>query len=140
VKLGVSEIFKKISEEKNSTTRKEMLWQQKDNPGIIAMLRMAYDPNIKFNIPEGAPPYKPCEFLDQQSMFYNSIRKLYLFINEGNPGVTKVKREMLFINMLESLDPEDAKLLLAVKDKKMPYKGITKKLVVETFPGLLPNE
>lgn len=140
MKLGVSEIFKKISEEKNATTRKELLWQEKDNPGVIAMLRMAYDPNIKFNLPEGSPPYKPCEYLDQQSMFYNSIRKLYLFINEGNPGVTQVKREMLFINMLESLDPEDAKLLLAVKEKKMPYKGITKKLVLETFPGLLPNE
>ena len=72
-------------------------------------------------------------------MLYGSLRKMYLFIGEGNPAVTKNKREILFVNMLESLDPEDAKLLLAVKDKKMPYKGITKKLVTETFPGLIED-
>jgi len=36
--------------------------------------------------------------------------------------------------MLESIHPEDAKLMLSVKDKKLPYKGITTKLVQEAFP------
>jgi len=39
--------------------------------------------------------------------------------------------------LLETIDKEDAKLLIAVKDKKIPYKGITKKFVEEMYPGLL---
>jgi hypothetical protein len=116
-----------------------MLASQIKNQGVITMLKYAFCPTIKFNLPEGSPPFKPCQFGDQQSMLYGSLRKMYLFIGEGNPAVTKNKREILFVNMLESLDPEDAKLLLAVKDKKMPYKGITKKLVTETFPGLIED-
>jgi hypothetical protein len=39
--------------------------------------------------------------------------------------------------VLESIHPKEAKVLIAVKDKKLPYKGLTKKLVEEAFPGLL---
>ena len=139
MQLGVAEIFKKISDEKDAKKRKEMLASQIKNQGVITILKYAFCPTIKFNLPEGSPPFKPCQFGDQQAMLYGSLRKMYLFIGEGNPAVTKNKRELLFVNMLESLDPEDAKLLLAVKDKKMPYKGITKKLVTETFPGLIED-
>jgi hypothetical protein len=48
-----------------------------------------------------------------------------------------LKREGLFLNLLESLNPEEAELLIAAKDKKMKSKGITKRLVNDTFPGLL---
>ena len=46
----------------------------------------------------------------------------------------------LFIEMLESVAPADAKLLCAIKEKKLPWKGITPEIVNEAFPGLLPNE
>jgi len=48
-----------------------------------------------------------------------------------------LKREGLFLNLLESLNPEEADLLVAAKDKNMKYKGITKKMVNETFPNLI---
>jgi hypothetical protein len=137
MRKGIAEILKEISEEKDATKKKIMLANQNSNQGVMNMLRLVFDPEIKFNLPEGDPPYKPCEYLDQQAMLYNSLRKMYLFIGDGQPNISNSKREMLFINMLESLDPEDAKLLLAAKEKKMPYKGITKKLVTETFPGLI---
>lgn len=135
--LSVSEILKKISEEKDAKKRKEMLASCVRNAAVMTMLKLAFDPEIKFNLPESDPPYKPCEYLDQQAMLYNQLRKLNLFVGQGNPNIPKLKKEMLFIGMLESVDPEDAKLLLAIKNKKMPYKGITKKLVMETFPGFI---
>jgi hypothetical protein len=46
---------------------------------------------------------------------------------------------MLFINMLESLHPKDAELIIAAKDKKLP-KGITKKVVNLAFPRLIEDE
>jgi hypothetical protein len=44
-----------------------------------------------------------------------------------------MRRESLFITLLESVDPKDAKLLLSVKNKKLPYKNITKDLIQEAF-------
>jgi len=46
------------------------------------------------------------------------------------------KREVQFVNFLESLDPDDAKLVISIKDKTMPYKGITRKLFEEAWPAL----
>jgi hypothetical protein len=85
-------------------------------------------------------PYKPCEFLDQEGRLYAELRRLYLFIEGGNPSLTKVKREYLFIQLLESIDKQDAELLVAVKDKKLPYKGLTASVVKKAFPGLLPED
>jgi hypothetical protein len=133
---SVSEILSNISEEKDVKKRKDLLAQQSKNQGVIAMLQLAFDPNVKFQLPEGDPPYKPCEYLDQQGMLYNSVRKIAMFL-DPNSKLPQLKKEVLFVGVLESLDPQDAKLLLAVKDKKMPYKGITKKLVAETFPNLI---
>jgi hypothetical protein len=133
---SVSEILSNISEEKDVKKRKDLLAQQSKNQGVIAMLQLAFDPNVKFQLPEGDPPYKPCEYLDQQGMLYNSVRKIAMFL-DPNSKLPQLKKEVLFVGLLESLDPQDAKLLLAVKDKKMPYKGITKKLVAETFPNLI---
>jgi hypothetical protein len=42
----------------------------------------------------------------------------------------------MFIEVLQSVDPEDAKLLLAIKEKKLPYKGLNSKLVQKAYPGI----
>ena len=47
------------------------------------------------------------------------------------------KRERLFIGILESIHPQDAELVLKMVEKKMPAKGLTRKIVEEAFPGLL---
>jgi hypothetical protein len=49
----------------------------------------------------------------------------------------KMKRETLFIQFIEGLDPADAVLMCHVKDKKLPYKSINAKLVNSAFPGLI---
>ena len=50
----------------------------------------------------------------------------------------------MFINILENIHPKEGELLIKMKDKKLIksnnsayYSGITKKLVEETFPGLI---
>ena len=49
----------------------------------------------------------------------------------------QVLTAMLQVALMYIAKPEDAKLVLAVKNKNIPYNGITKKLVEETFPGFL---
>lgn len=107
-----------------------------DNNAIRTILKYSFDPNIKWLLPEGAPPYKPCEFPHQEQMLYGEIRRLYLFLEGGNPNLKPLKREMMFIEILQSIDPEDAKMLIAIKDKKFPYKGLKAKTVQKAFPGI----
>lgn len=103
---------------------------------IIDVLRFTYDPNIKWLLPEGEPPYAPNNGSNLESRFYAEIRKLYLFVEGGNNNLHPLKRETLFISLLENIHPEDAKLLMSMKDKKLPYKGLTSTLILKAFPGL----
>lgn len=132
---SIYSILKSVSEQDEANLVSAL--RAADHPVIRKLLYYAFDPKVKFLLPEGAPPYKPCDFLDQEGRFYTEVRKMYLFIEGGNPNLTKLKREMLFIQLLESIGKGDAELLVAIKDKKLPFSNITEKVVREAFPGLL---
>lgn len=136
MKLGLAEILKKASEFEKKQDRIDYLYKN-DSHALRAILKYAYDPKVKFILPEGAPPYKPNDLPDLQSVLYSELRKMYLFIEGGNTNLKPVRREYLFVQFLENLDKADAELILAVKEKKLPYKGITKKFIEEIYPGLL---
>lgn len=136
MKLSLSEILKNASEFDKKQDKINYLLSY-DSPALRAILKYAYDEKVKFLLPEGDPPYKPNELPDQEGILYSELRRLYLFIEGGNPNLKPVRREYLFVQLLETVNKDDAKLLLAVKDKKIPYKGITKKFVEELYPGLL---
>jgi hypothetical protein len=134
----VSTILKEASEIKSRKDRLNFLKSHHPNTLMKTLLKYVYDPNIKFALPEGKPPYKPCDNFDIENVLYTEQRRLYLFLEGGNPNLSPLRREILFVQLLESIEPAEAELLLAVKDKKLPYKGITEKLVREAFPSLLP--
>ncbi|MDR3503006.1 MAG: hypothetical protein P4L79_10545 [Legionella sp.] len=139
MKLGVAEVLEKASK---FSSRKEKIkyLQEQDSPALRTILQLAFHPNVKSALPEGIPPYKPCEFLDQEGRIHSEYKRLYLFCVGGNDSIKPLKREMLFIQVLESIAPADALLLCAAKDKKIPYKGITPTLANEAFPGILPTD
>lgn len=139
MKIKLADIFKKCSELKTSEEKLQYL-RSNDNGAVRTILNYAFNPNIKFLLPKGPAPYKPFEGHDAEGRLYSELRRLYLFIEGGNPNLNNVKREHLFIQLLESVDKEDAELLVAIKDKKMPYKGITLALIKKAFPDLLPEE
>jgi hypothetical protein len=111
--------------------------RQNDSEPMRIILKYALDPNIEWLLPEGDPPYKPETEDGLESRLYSQARTLYLFVKGGNDNLLQLRREYLFVNLLETIHPEDAKLLLAVKDKKLPYKNINAKLIKEVYPGLL---
>jgi len=138
MKLGVAEILKNASKLKSRNDKINYLRTNKSLP-LKQVLQYCFDPNIKWALPEGFPPFRSNDKLvDQESMFYNEARRLYLFIEGGHPTLKQTRREQLFIELLETLDPNDANMLCSIKDKKMPFKGITYKLTKETFPDILP--
>lgn len=104
-------------------------------PGITAVLNYAVNPNIKFALPEGPTPYKPSELEPEPTAFLGEIRRLYLFVEGGSPNLRPLRREQLWIELLQYIDPVDAALLDLVKDKKLP-EGLSAKTVVTAFPNL----
>tara|TARA_B100000963_G_scaffold322537_1_gene306657 strand:- start:284 stop:847 length:564 start_codon:yes stop_codon:yes gene_type:complete len=63
--------------------------------------------------------------------------KFYNFIKGGNDKLSSLRRETMFINILEGLHPLEAELLVLVKDKRLTDKyKITKEIVSEAYPQI----
>jgi hypothetical protein len=60
------------------------------------------------------------------------------FTNEYDGNISSLKKEQMFIQVLESVTPEEADLLIQMKNKKLNVPGLTYKLVQDTFPDMLP--
>ena len=138
-RVGIAEFFEHVSKLKKRTEKVEIL-KANDSYEIRTILQGAFDPRVKWALPEGTPPYNPTTLVDQENVLIHSLRKLIYFVEGGAPNLKQLKRESMFIELLETVAPADAKLLCAIKDKKMPYKGITVDIVREAFPDLLPPE
>ena len=66
------------------------------------------------------------------------LRKFQYFITGSK--LNPIKKESMFIEVLESVSPEEAKLVLMMKEKKLTYKGINRKLIEEALPEILQGE
>ena len=105
----------------------------------MEILKYTFHPEIKFLLPPGDPPYNTVvDDSENPTYLYGLLRKLYLFVEGGNPNLKPARREYLFIELLESVHDQEAQLLLQIKDKMIKCRGLTYKLVKETFPELIP--
>ena len=132
----VHEIFTRINNAKDKPAKIAIL-KQFDNNAMRQLLKAAFDPKIKFDLPEGNPPYIKNEAPagTEHTSLASEARKLYHFVVGGNNQITKLKKETMFIQMLEGLHEKDAEVLIAVKNKELnnAYKGLTAQMVKETF-------
>ena len=64
-------------------------------------------------------------------------KHFYRFVKLGDDGLNNLRRESMFINILEGLHPLEAEIVIACKDKKLGeiYK-ITKEVVIEAYPDI----
>lgn len=137
-RLRIHEVFEKF--ETLKTREEKISWlKQNESAALLDMLRCVFDDRIKFLLPEGTPPYNPADESSVPSNLMRQHLKLTYFVKGGKGDqIVPFKRERIFLDVLESIHPKDALVLLSAKDKKPPVKGLTKKLVQETFPGLVP--
>ena len=64
-------------------------------------------------------------------------KHFYHFIRGANPGLSSIRRETMFINLLEGLHPLESEILCLVKDKKLSEKyKVTQDIVSEAFPQI----
>lgn len=139
MRLGISEVLELVSKEPTKQGKIDLL-RKHYTPALAQFIRAALDPAFVWDLPEGSVPYKPNPYPGQENNLVQEIRRFYLFFKGGNPNLSKVRREFLFIQLLESLSPKDAELVIAAKDKKLPYKGLTVKLFNEAYPNLIQEE
>lgn len=138
MRLGISEILSRA--DKLPTEQEKVAFLQANySVPLVSVLKNILDPSVVFLLPEGAPPYKPNPYPGQELRLYAENRRLYIFIEGQSPNINRVRREQLFIEILEAVSPQDAQLLIAMKDKQMPYASITCELANQAFPGLIPN-
>lgn len=134
--VSVAEFLEKVGKLKRTQEKVDAL-RANDSYVLRVVLQAIYDPNVKFALPEGEPPFKPNELVDQEHVLVHDARYITYFI-EGLSDIAPLKRETMFIEFLERLDPRDAKLVLQMKEKK-PIKGITVQHVVEALPNIIPG-
>ena len=140
---SIPQILEMVHKAKTRDQKSQIL---KDNEefGLQAILQTAFHPEIEWLLPKGTPPYASMPAAnDTPKGLYSEVKKFYLFTKGGGSDhLSTIKREQLFIQMLEVLDPTEAKLVIDVKDKNIVgmYKGLTYKLVKDTWPDLLPDQ
>ena len=132
----ISEIFTKINNAKDKPKKIEVL-RQYDTPGMRMILKGAFDPKIEWDLPEGTPPYIANEAPagTEHTFLEVEAKRLYNFAKGGNDQLNKIRKETLFIQMLEGLHADEAKVLIDVKNKSLnkTYKGLTSEMVKEAF-------
>jgi len=138
MQVGVTEFLEKVTKLRTDQEKIEAL-KANDTFILRAVLQGAFDPNVKWLIPAGKPPYTPNTLVDQEHILINESRRLQYFVDGFYPGLAQGKREMMFIEFLERLAPKDAELLCAIKEKKLPFKGITVEHVMAAFPDMMPG-
>lgn len=138
MQIGLCEFLLKVSKLKRTQEKIDAI-RANDSLPLRVILQGAFDPTVEWMLPEGEPPYKPNDLVDQQHVLIRDIEKLRYFVKGFYDNLPQAKRESMFVELLERVDPEDAKLLVAIKDKKLPFNGITLQHVTEGLPGLIPN-
>lgn len=134
-------LFEVLKDIQNARTRaaKRKVLEDNNYRFVRDFLKGSFDDAIVFNLPRGEPPHEECEKDKAVSPDYHT-QVLGNFVR-GSKGdqIKPPQREMMFIDFLQKLHPEDVKYYIMMKDKKMEgaIKGLTKKMVSDVWPNLI---
>ena len=136
-----SELFDKIDKAKTKAEKINLL-KQYETPALRGLLKINFHPDVSMGLPPGEPPFKkeadkPMGY--QETNILKEYKRFYIWL-DPNQTLPKVKKEKLFIELLEGLHISEAEVLILVKDHELQkkYKTIKEDLVREVFPFLLP--
>ena len=134
--LLISEIFQKVNNAKTKPEKINIL-KTNDSEALRTVCKMSFDPKISSELPEGSPPFIENEAPEgtEHTKLYTEYKKLYRFCKGGDPKLQSMRRETLFVQMLEGLHKDEAKVLILAKDKILhrKYKGLSDAVVKEAF-------
>ena len=97
--VSLPKILELVARAKNKDEKKATLVRY-DNGALREILKYAFHPDLKFLLPSGIPPYKSSvvDETDNPTYLYGLVRKLYLFVEGGNPNlVSKISKICSYI-------------------------------------------
>ena len=134
----MSEILELASKQRSVAKKVEVL-QEYSTDALKAILIWNFDETAVSMVPEGEVPYEKNDV--PIGTDHTSLRKewknLYHFVQGGNNTLSPIRRETMFIQMLEGLHPDEADNLCLVKDGRLSEKyKITKEVVGKAYPDI----
>ena len=140
-RMTIPEVLE-ILEGKGSSERTEIL-RKNDTKSLRYILYSAYHPDVEFALPKERPNDLRIEEtpvgISTNNLFQQS-RKLKIFMkNTGYDHLSDSKREVLFMQILESLHSTEAELLLQICVDRDIKSSLTYQEVLDAFPELLPE-
>ena len=137
VTLLLFEVFEKISKASTKKEKIELL-KKYNSSALLNILKGTFDDSIEWLLPDGSPPYTPAEAHNAASNLMRKYDQFKYFVKGGSGNnLLPIKRETMFIGMLETIHPKDAEIVINMIKRISPAKGITKALVKEVFPDLI---
>ena len=131
-----SEILTRLGKIKSKKDKVNFL-KQHNTDALRQIIKSSFDPKIKWALPYGEVPFIPNDAPEgtEHNVLSYEARKLYHYIEGGNPQLSQNKREMMFVQLLEGLHPDEAEIVVAAKDKVLhqKYKGLSDNVVKEAF-------
>lgn len=133
---SIVEILGLVEETKGKQSKVDILKQFADRNDVKYALKAAFDDRVQFTLPEGLPdgfvvgdPDTPEGAMDMApERFIRVFKRMQYWVEGGRAQASQPKREEIFLNTLRSLEKSEAEFLLEIKDKKMPFKSVTKEI------------
>lgn len=142
-RLLLSEVLRKVSNAKTKSEKVNLL-RKHNSIALRQLLIINFDDSLTCLLPEGDVPYTPNDAPvgTDHSRLEQEYRGLYRFFKGGADNLSSMKRETMFVQLLEGLSEEEAELLVLAKDGRMndKYKRITKSVIQEAFPTIVWGE
>jgi hypothetical protein len=162
----IFEILQVVDKQRSNARKVEAL-QKFNDPALKVVLIWNFDESVVSLLPPGEVPYAATSeqnsfsgtlsakigdavskmgelgsnSLGSQDQGRSSIRKeyqrFYNFVKGGNDSLSSLRRETMFINILQGLHPLEAEILMLCKDKKLGEKyKLTRELIAEAYPDI----
>ena len=135
----MSEILELVHKQRSKAKKIQVLKEYRDD-ALTALLIWNFDPSVISALPDGPVPYTPNDVTEGTD--HTSLRRewknLYHFIKGGNDELNNIRRESMFVQMLEGLHPKESDLICLVKDKELTKKyKVTFEMVKEAYPDIV---
>jgi|TARA_B100000035_G_scaffold224377_1_gene192901 hypothetical protein len=137
MKLLMHEVLQKVSNAKTKAEKIKLL-REYNTQALRSLLIINFDTSVISMLPDGDVPFKANDAPEgtQHTKLEKEARLLHHFF-KGGSNISQVKRETMFIQMLEGLHKDEANVLVLAKDKKLGKRWkITKQCVEEAFPQI----
>ena len=134
----LTEILQKVSSAKTKKEKIDLL-QQYNSQGLRSLLIINFDDSLEFLLPEGDVPFTPNDAPagTEHTRLVHEFKGLYRFFKGGDSSIKGMRREQLFVQLLEGLHVDEANLLISACNKNLSKKyRLTKAVVSEAFPQI----